>query len=47
MTISFPPRKNVRKTIRYTWGAEIFIALVLVGYAASISASEQVMMEGL
>ena len=47
MTISLPPRKNVRKTIRYTWGAKIFIALILVGCAASIYALAQVMIEGL
>ena len=47
MTISPPTHKNVRKTIRYTLGAKIFIALVLVGCAASIYALVQVMMEGL
>ena len=44
--ISTPPN-NVGKSTRYTWGAKIFIALVLVGCAASIYALVQVMMEGL
>jgi hypothetical protein len=38
---------NVGKSTRYTWGAKIFIALILVGCAASIYALAQVMMEGL
>ena len=38
---------NNNKKIRYTWGAKIFIILVLVGCAASIYALVQVMMEGL
>ena len=38
---------NVGKSIRYTWGGKIFIALILVGCAASIYALAQVMMEGL
>lgn len=32
--------------MRYTWGTKIFIALVLLGCAASIAALAQVMMEG-
>ena len=38
---------NAGKTTRYTWEAKIFIALILVGCAASIYALAQVMMEGL
>jgi len=44
--ISLPPN-NVGKSKRYTWGAKIFTALVLVGCAASIYALAKVMMEGL
>ena len=44
--ISSPPN-NVGKSTRYTWGAKMFIALILVGCAASIYALAKVMMEGL
>ena len=44
--ISLPPN-NVGKSTRYTWGAKIFIALVLVGCAASLYALVQVMMGNL
>ena len=44
---SLSTHNNVGKSTRYTWGAKIFIALVLVGCAASIYALVQVMMEGL
>ena len=45
--LAISPPNNVGKSSRYTWGAKIFIALVLVGCAASIYALAQVMMEGL
>jgi len=44
--ISLPPN-NVGKLTRYTWGAKIFIALILMGCAASVYALAKVMMEGL
>ena len=42
---NLPYPNNVGKPQSYTWVAIIFIALVLVGYSVSISASEQVMIE--
>jgi len=44
--ISLPPN-NVGKLTRHTWGAKIFIALILVGCAASIYALVQAMMGNL
>jgi len=43
MTQISPPN-NVGKSTPYTWGDKIFIALILVGCAASVYALAQVMM---
>jgi len=47
MTQISPLPNNLGESTRYTWGAKIFNALILVGCAASIYALAQVMMEGL
>jgi len=47
MTQIYPLPNNEGKSTRYTWGDKIFIALILVGCAASFYALAKVMMEGL
>jgi len=47
MTQTSRPTNNGGKSTLYTWGDKNFIALALVGCAASVYALVQVMMEGL
>ena len=47
MTQTSLPNNNGGKSTRNTWGDKNFIALILVGCAASVYALVQVMMEEL